>query len=221
MQSELKQLDGTAEGSIILLDDRQKVIYGILVIIAVAVLMLGSFSSFYSSVYALSLQSSNAHHKVFDKKQDSGTRSKDARNDGGGDGSSDNSGGGSSSSRSDKTLGHRDDSSSDNSIDGSSSTSDTRSSDSSNNLGNSDNNNNKNNNDQGTKDGGNTGENQGTGDNIPLTGTDTPTPQTTCEHGSNCTDQQGLSDRDRSTTATTDSTKQDDNAPFVLSLPFP
>jgi hypothetical protein len=46
MQSELKQLDGTAEGSIIILDDRQKVIYGILVIIAVAVLMLVLFLLF-------------------------------------------------------------------------------------------------------------------------------------------------------------------------------
>ncbi len=123
-----------------MLDDRQKVISGILVIIAVAVLMLGSFSSFYSFVYALSLQSSNAHHKAFDKKQDSGTSSKDASNGGGGgDDDSDNSGG-SSSSRSDETLGHTDDSYSDSSRDGSSSTSDTRSSDGSNNLGNTDNN---------------------------------------------------------------------------------
>jgi hypothetical protein len=67
-------------------------------------------------------------------------------------------------------------------------------------------------------------EQQGAGENVPPTGTATPTPQTSCEQGSNCTDQQGLSDRDRSTTATTtNTTKQDNNnnTPFVLSLPFP
>src|SRR5919199_4752801 len=95
--------------SIIMLDDRQKVISGILLIMAVTVLILGSFSSFYSSVYALSSQSSNAHHKVFAKKQDSGSNShdggsssKDTGNDG--DGSSDNSD--RSASRSHKTPDH-------------------------------------------------------------------------------------------------------------------
>ncbi len=72
-----------------------------------------------------------------------------------------------------------------------------------------------------TNDVGNTGENQGSGENVPLTRTDTPALQTTCEQGSNCTDQQSSTDRDRSTTATTDATKQDNNMPFVLSLPFP
>ncbi|MFL6342157.1 MAG: hypothetical protein ACJ72U_11515, partial [Nitrososphaeraceae archaeon] len=94
-------------------------------------------------------------------------------------------------------------------------------------------------NDQSTNDGSNTGTDnnlqaiepakpdeqaqQGAGENVPPTETATPTPQTSCEQGSNCTDQQGLSDRDRSTTATTtNTTKQDNNnTPFVLSLPFP
>jgi hypothetical protein len=47
-----------------MLHDRQKMIYGIFVIIAVAILMLGSFSS----VYAVSSQSSNAHHKAAKKE---------------------------------------------------------------------------------------------------------------------------------------------------------
>ena len=46
-----------------------------------------------------------------------------------------------------------------------------------------------------------------------------PTPGTTCEQGSNCTDQQSLSDRKRSTNAS-GPTEQEDT-PFVLSLPFP
>src|ERR687885_2762495 len=90
--------------------DRRKVIYGILLIIAVTALMLGSFSSFYSSVYALSSQSSNAHHEAFAKKQDSGSNShdggsssKDTGNDGDGS-SSDNSD--RSASRSHKTPDH-------------------------------------------------------------------------------------------------------------------
>ena len=187
---------------------RQKIMSYILVIMAVTVMILGS--SFYSSVSAVSSQSSMTHHKAFVKKQDGGSkshdggssRSKDTGIGNDGDSSSDNSGG-SSTSSSDKTVGHTDDSSSD----GSSITSDTKSSDSSNRLGNSDNDNNNKNNDQATNDVGNTGESQRSGD------------QPTCEQGSNCTDQQGLSDRDRSTTTTT-ATKQEDNAPFVLSLHF-
>jgi hypothetical protein len=50
-----------------------------------------------------------------------------------------------------------------------------------------------------------------------------PTPDTTCEQGSNCTDQQGLSDRDRSSTTSTTSAitsgEDNNNTPFVL--PFP
>jgi hypothetical protein len=201
-------LGSTADVSIIMLHNKQKVISGILMILVVT-LMLGCSS--YSYVFAPPLQPANHHHKVFDKKQDSGTSSKDASNGGDGD-SSDNSGGYSSSSG--KTLGHTDDSSSDSSR--GSSTSDIRSSDSSNNLDNSDNKNN----DHSTNDVGNTGENQGSRENVSLTGTNTPTPQTTCEQGSNCTDQQGLGDRDRFTTATT-ARKQDNNTPFILSLPFP
>jgi hypothetical protein len=187
-----------------MLHNKQKVICHTL-IIAVTIVLLGS-SSYSSSVFAFPFQSTIHHHKVFDKKQDSGSNPKDARN--GGD-SSDNS----DSSRA-------------------SSTSDTKSSDSSNNLASSDNNNR--NNDQGTNDGSNTGahnnlqavepaktsEQQGTAENIPSSGTATPIPQTTCEQGSNCTDQQGLSDHDRSTTASTTPSKQEDT-PFVLSLPFP
>ena len=117
----------------------------------------------------------------------------------------------------------------------SSSSSDTKSSDNSKNEGNG-NNNNKNNN-QGTDDGSNTGhdnnlqvvepaktgeQQQGTGESVAPIETATPMPQTSCEQGSNCTDQQGLSDRDRSTTATTSTTTtKQDNTPFVLSLPFP
>jgi hypothetical protein len=46
-----------------------------------------------------------------------------------------------------------------------------------------------------------------------------PTPGTTCEQGSNCTEQQSLSDRDRSTSAP--GTTEQEDTPFVLSLPFP
>jgi hypothetical protein len=108
--------------------------------------------------------------------------------------------------------------------------------DKSNNEGNN-NNNNKNNN-QGTNDGSsNTGadnnlqaaepanaktdeqqQQQGTGESIAPSGSATPSPQPTCEQRTNCTDQQGLSDHDRSTT---DTTTEQDNTPFVLSLPFP
>ena len=60
---------------------------------------------------------------------------------------------------------------------------------------------------------------QGSTENVAPTGTATPAPATACEQVSNCTDQQGLTDRDRSTTSA-DTTKVD-NEPFVLSLPFP
>jgi hypothetical protein len=112
----------------------------------------------------------------------------------------------------------------------SSSSSDTKRSDNSDNNGNSNNNNddsNKNNN-QGTNDGSNTGtdntfqavepaksgeqQQQGSGENIAPIEIATPKSKTICEQGSNCTD--------RSTTDAA-TTKQDDNTPFVLSLPFP
>src|SRR4051794_73046 len=80
----------------VMLHDKQKVICHTL-IIAATILMLGSSSS-YSFVFALPLQSAIHHHKVFDKKQDSGSNSKDARN--GGD-SSDNSDSSRASSTSD------------------------------------------------------------------------------------------------------------------------
>ena len=99
------------------------------------------------------------------------------------------------------------------------------------------NNNNKNNNQgTGTNDGSNTSpdnnlqsaetdqqqQKQGGVENVaPIeTSTPTPTPETTCEQGSNCTDQQGFSDRDRSSTTSSAGTSgQDNNTPFVL--PFP
>jgi lipopolysaccharide export LptBFGC system permease protein LptF len=180
--------------------NKQKVICHSLtmVVVTVAIVLLG-----FSSVFALSLQPAiHQHNKVFDKKQQD--RSSSAAH--------------SSSSGS----------------------SDSKSSDKLNNEGNSNNDNNRNNN-QGTNDGSNPGaddnlqsadtdqqqqqEQQGGRENVaPLdtsTPTPTPTPQTACEQGSNCTDQQGLSDRNRSTTNTATVTKQDDNTPFVLSLPFP
>jgi hypothetical protein len=67
---------------------------------------------------------------------------------------------------------------------------------------------------------------QGTGEYISSVGTATPTPtpapQITCEQESNCTDQQGFNDRDRSSSPTTSSagtSGQDNNTPFLL--PFP
>ena len=149
------------------------------------------FGSYYSSsVSAFSLQSPIHHHKVFDNKQESD----------------------------------------------SSSSSDTKRSDNSNNNGNSNNNddNNKNNN-QGTNDDSNTGtgktfkavepaksgeQQHGSGENIAPIEIVTPKSKTMCEQGSDCTDQQGSSDRDLSTTDAA-TTKQDYNTPFVLSLPFP
>jgi hypothetical protein len=184
--------------SVMMLHDKQKVIsHALITGVAVAAIVMFGFSSYSSSsAFALPFQSAIHHHnKVFDKKQDSGSNSKEASN------------GGDSSANDDSSR--------------ASSTSETKSSDSSNNLASSDNNNR--NNDQGTNDGSNIGahNNLQTGDNIAQSETATPTPQTTCEQGSNCTDQQGLSDRDRSTTDTATVTKQDDNTPFVLSLPFP
>jgi hypothetical protein len=178
--------------------DKQKVIRhtSIIVVIAAATILIGSSCS-YSTAFALSLQQPAIHHhnKVFDKKQQD-----------------------------------RD----------SSDSSEAKISDRSNNEGNSDNNFDENNK-RGTNDGssdsgshdnlqavepentksGKQQKQQGTGKSIApgVTATPTPTSQTTCERGSNCTDQQGLSDHDRVTTNTT--TKQDDNTPFVLSLPFP
>jgi hypothetical protein len=171
-------------------NDRQ--VYHMLIIVVVSIvsiLALG-FYSYSSSALALSLPSVISHHKISDKKQDSDGRD------------------GISSSRTDTKS-------------------------SSYNNGNSDNNedNNKNNN-QGTNGGSNTGtdntfqaaeptksgeQQQEGGENIATSVIDRS--ETTCEQGSNCTDQQGLTDRDRSTTDS--ATNQDDNTPFVLSLPFP
>jgi clumping factor A len=196
-----------------MLHNKQKVISGILIIIVVTIVMLG-YSSSHSFVSAFPLQSANHHHKVFDKKQDSGSSSRDMDS-----GSSDNNDRSSSSSQ----YGSSDVSSS-----SSGSSTDTKNSYNSNSIGN-----NSNNNDQGANGGSNTGadnnlhaiespktdqQQQGTGENIPPTETTTPTPQTTCEQGSDCTDQQGSGNSDHSTTPTT--TKQD-NTPFVFSLPFP
>jgi len=182
--------------------NKQKVICNTLTIVlaTVAIILLGlGFSSSYSSVAALSLESVIHHQsKVFDKKQQDG---------------------GSSAAHSSSSTG----------------SSDTKSSDRSNNEGN--NNNIDRNNNQVTNDGNsNSGahddlqavepantktreqQQRGIGESIVPSGTATPSPQTTCEQGSNCTDQQGLSDHDRSTTAIT---TEQDNTPFVLSLPFP
>jgi len=163
----------------------------------VAIILLGS-----SSAFALSLQPAiHQHNKVFDNKRQHG------------DGSSSNGAG-----------------------------SDTKSSDKSNNDGNSNNNNIDRNSNQGTNDGrSNSGAHNnlqsvepaktgkevegegGSGQNVaPPIGTtmSTPQSQTSCEQGSDCTDQQGLGDRDRSSPTTGATTKQEDT-PFVLSLPFP
>ncbi len=196
-----------------------------IIAVAITLLLLSAFS--YSSVSAFSLQSVIHHqNKVFSKKQDSGSNSNGAA-------SSSNSGG-----------------------------SNTKGSDKSNNEGNSNNNNNdnnnndnnNNNNNQGTNGDGssnagshgglqavepaNPGENQQqqeTRANDAQTGmaTSRSTPDTSCEQGSNCTDQQGLSDHDRSSSSSSSSSttggattpEQDNdnnnNTPFVLSLPFP
>ncbi len=182
--------------------NKQKLICNTLtmVVATVAIVLLG-FSSSYSSVAALSLQSVIHHHhsNVFDKKQQDSASS-------GGDGRS---------------------------------SSNTKSSDNSNNDGSSDgiNNNNKN---QGTNDdSSNSGAHDnlqsvepaktgkegelGSGENVASpTGTTAPTPesQTSCEQGSNCTNQQGLGDHDRSsTTGSAGKSGQDNNTPFIL--PFP
>ena len=163
----------------------------IVVVSIVSILALGVYS-YSSSALALSLPSVISHHKISDKKQDSDGRD---------------------------VI--------------SSSRTDTKSS--SYNTGNSNNNENNNkNNNQGTKDGSNTGtdntfqaaeptkseeQQQEGGENIATSVIAPPQSETTCEQGSNCTDQQGLTDRDRPMTDA--ATNQDDNTPFVLSLPFP
>jgi hypothetical protein len=166
-------------------------IHMLIITVGVITILILGFSSYSSpsSVSALPFQSATHHHKISDKKQ------------------------------------------SGDSIDvSSSSNSDTKRSDHFN-EGNSKNIN-KNNN-QGTHDSSNTGaglsaaepaksgeqQQQGNGENAAPIQTSTPTPETTCEQGSNCTDQQSLSDRDRSTNAS-GPTEQEDT-PFVLSLPFP
>ena len=166
------------------------------VVVAVTIIMSGF--SFHSSVSAFPLKSVIHHNnKVFDNDKNQGSGSS------------------------------RDGSSSSSSLD-------TKSSDNSN-EGN-DNNNNENNNNHGTRDSSDTNadtnsqvlqsakspekkQQQGSTENVAPIGTATPTPETTCEQGSNCTDQQGLTDQDRSTTSA--DTIKEDNTPFVLSLPFP
>jgi hypothetical protein len=175
--------------------------------VAITLVLLSVFS--YSSVSALSLQSVIHHqNKAFSKKQDGGS----------------NSNGGSSG--------------------GSSGNSNTKGSDNLNNEDNSNSNIDKKNN-QGTNHGTNTGhhnnlaieppktggqqQQQITGENIPpIMTTPAPMPSIICEQGSNCTDQQGVNDQDRSSSSMTSSattSEQDNNSnnntPFVLSLPFP
>ena len=107
--------------------------------------------------------------------------------------------------------------------------SNTKSSDNSNNEGNSNTNIDKKNN-QRTNRPTDTGSHITGGQQQQVSGEDIPPivtapsamPSTTCEQGSNCTDQQGLSDRDRSspTTSNTGTSGQNNNStPFVL--PFP
>ena len=180
--------------------NKQKLICNTLtmVVVATVAIVLFGFSSSYSSVAALSLQLVIHHpRKVFDNKQQDSASS-------GGDGSSSN----------------------------------TKSSDNSNNDGSSDGNNNSKN--QGTNDGSSNSDAHdnlqsvepaktgkewelGSGENVASpTRTTAPTPQsqTSCEQGSNCTDQQGVGDHDRSsTTGSASKSGQDNNTPFIL--PFP
>jgi cytoskeletal protein RodZ len=163
-----------------MLHNKQKMICHTL-IIALTIVILG-FSSYSSSVSVFPFQSAIHHHnKVFDKKQDSGSNSKDARSDGSG---------GRPSSSSDKMGNHLQISSS-HSSDSSSTSSDSKSSDNTNNVDNA--NTNKNNNDQSTNDGSNTGadnnlhavepaktgeqQQQSAGEKSPLIGTATSTPR--------------------------------------------
>ena len=173
-------------------------------IIALAIVLLGSSSvSVSASAFDLPFQSALHHHnKVFDKKQQD----------------------------------H-----------GSSGSADTKSSHKSNNKGNSNNNNFDNNNKQGANDCGGSSDSgshdslqaiqlaksgqqqqQVAGENIPpILTSPGATPSTTCEQGSNCTDQQGLNGQDRSSSTTGSATASEQNnnnnnsTPFVLSLPFP
>ena len=185
------------------------------VVVVVAVTIIMSGFSFHSSVSAFPLQSVIHHNnKVFDNDKNQGSGSSRDGGSSGGDGGSSGGDGGSSSSL------------------------DTKSSDDSNegNANNNNNNNENNNNNQDIRDSSDTNadthsqvlqsakspekkQQQGSTENVAPIGTATPTPETTCEQGSNCTDQQGLTDQDRSTTSA-DTTKVD-NTPFVLSLPFP
>ena len=167
--------------------------------LAITLVLLSVFS--YSSVSALSLQSVIHHqNKAFSKKQDGGS----------------NSNGGSSG--------------------GSSGNSNTKGSDNLNNEDNSNSNIDKKNNQRTNHDTnigyhnnlaieppktGGQQQQQITGENIPpIIMTPAPMPSIICEQGSNCTDQQGFSDRDRSSTTSSAGTSgQDNNTPFVL--PFP
>jgi len=179
------------------LDDKQKVINGIFIIILVTILTFGSSS--YSLVSAVSSQSSIDHDKASVKKQESrsdaddGSSSKDKDN---GDGSSGSS--------------RHDSSDASSRLSSRISNSDTKSSDNSNNVGGIENNNNN--------EAANDGSNTGAGENVPSIGIAIPTPHRSCDQGSNCNDQQDPSNTDHPTAPT--ATKQN-NTPFVLSLPFP
>ena len=158
--------------------------------LAITLVLLSVFS--YSSVSALSLQSVIHHqNKAFSKKQDGGS----------------NSNGGSSG--------------------GSSGNSNTKGSDNLNNEDNSNSNIDKKNN-QRTNHGTNTGrhnilvgieptkagrqQQQVAGENIPpILTSPGATPSTTCEQGSNCTDQQGLNDQDHSSSTTGSATATEQN----------
>lgn len=213
-----KNKTSTADEPVIMPQNKQKAIcHTLTILVIVAAIVLVGFSSSYSSALALSLQQPfiHNHHKVLDKKQQGDDISGDR-----------------SSSRSSSSV-----------SDSGGSSPETKSSDKSNNKGNSNNNNNiEGNNNQNTNDGGssNTGpysdlqsvepaksgeqrQQQEPGGNDAQTGTATPTltPDTSCEQGSNCTDQQGLSDRDRSPPTTTRAPTEQEDTPFVLSLPFP
>ncbi len=174
--------------------------------IIVTILTFG-FSS-YSLVSAISSESSIDHHKASVKKQvsrsgvDHGSISKDTGN----ADSNDNGRGSSGSSK-------RDSSDASSSSRSSTTNSDTTSSDNLNNVGDTENNNGNDNNQAASHD-----SNTVTRENLPSNPTDIFTPHIPCDQGSNCNDQQDPNNTDHPTAPT--ATEQDDT-PFVLSLPFP
>ena len=183
-----------------------KVDTGILIIVLVTVLMLGSWS--YSYVSAFSLLSAIDHHKSFDKKQDSSSIgaggssiSKHATNDDA-DGGKDNGGSPESSSydkvlgRLHKTLGRLYDSFN---------TGDSSSITSSGSGSGAKNSHNPNNQDNGVVD----NNHRGTND-VSNTNPENSLPTTEPTGSSNFSD-----------STSTDTTTTKDDTPFVLSLPFP